>query len=1406
MVVLKSLVDMTRNLTIFVFISGTNINDIYENRYTSVSIDYEVDTLPPTCTVNLPKAAGWIRRSQELRVYTQYKGEQQQLVFTGKIKRVRRTENGASVDAVGMTAALTRQFRLLPKIFVSTSSSDAVANILDNLPNKISYDAPFDTTSFGSSDDFTLGGAKPAVLDVMTASDMIRKIADINGHRMFELPSGQLIIRPLFEAPTGNPARHYTTGKDTGFPGRGTAIPNNFPSTPIAVNTNLSFGNAVGSERVGQEMLMPEVGGGHFDHLTLRIKKVGSPTDTINVVMYRTTLGEGFSTDGAPVPNDEKVYSKLAVIPASALSGSYQDIDIDIFSPDNYAKEGDSIWFVVQRDGAINGSNYFQIERDSTGSHETNSAIFSSATGKWTNEGAGANLAGWTASIYQAFTPRILSIADDEDEDQIKKKVYVRGTTLEILTEGEDASQDLIEQTAVTHSNSLVAGDPDLYSMVYQNSLIDTDAQAAKTALRLLDKYHRVIETIEISIPYDPGIRLGMSVFIDDDGDDDGVTIGHTGSWWIAGYSHNLSATDATTSLSLFGGDQSGTVGEVLPQADFTYTQAQMPIGSGIRVQVQFRSYATDQDGHITNWAWTDTFNGGTLNVSGGDLETLEVTYNPTVDDTFNVTHTVIDDDGNSSSTTQTITLDFTEPGEGADALFIPVVVVAGHNTAMSTIDGGLSWNDIPSPDGGRFITCAMTFTGNPDGRNYMFWGTDSGILYRSDDNGLTMEPVFSPVGGSGGIADVVPDPWDRGTVWVMTKNGQIQRADEFGAPGRWVIWGSPGGTGGRRQAQSPYNLSPPSGEVGFSAFMGMGNHRKMLLSPSRVFIFGGHGDDLESWMFYTTKSLGYRWSCAIMFGDGTGVTTATDPDAIVIDAAISDGDHDIALVFEDRNKPMIHSNNWGDVPSANWTNVLDLEGLVDAVGVEGNDGQAKRFMVAQANNDSYYTTDAREFEVTANAMPGTGSNITRSLTGLGGQRNAFLAGTDEGVAITLDHGLVWDFIRPSTAPTPATIWPVGASAKDIAIEYRRPTRRNIAIIAHNHTTDTDIATRTEAGGWFAGEDLGGFISDRWRLYHFTGVSSSAPSPLDDTVFRLRYSGNSTTSWNDLIRSEDRGITFPDNVLTDCGDVAISPDGSLWATGSDGSSGVPNRIFRSTNGGDTWDTNHTVTNGINPNKTRLTRIRVDTNNEHHVMAVGMRDGTDSTKLTVMVTGDALAGSPTWSRIVSNVYLTPRQNLEGDLGDLWLLHLNAESWLMGYTSVIGIRCILRTTNDGASWSYPMFDFFGHTNFVWMHAIKIGEVIFVAGRRIGDNEVSGVWKSTDGEHWEKIVTTLIQPSAVAYQASTDTLYVGADGTGVNTVTRIVPPNAGVPLRDVTDNLNSVLSYSEAHVNREGMVAFS
>lgn len=62
--------------------------------------------------------------------------------------------------------------------------------------------------------------------------------------------------------------------------------------------------------------------------------------------------------------------------------------------------------------------------------------------------------------------PRIVDIADDEDEDQVKKKVYVSGATLSTTdTEGNVIQKQIGGQAtpiyAQTTSNQLVSGDPD---------------------------------------------------------------------------------------------------------------------------------------------------------------------------------------------------------------------------------------------------------------------------------------------------------------------------------------------------------------------------------------------------------------------------------------------------------------------------------------------------------------------------------------------------------------------------------------------------------------------------------------------------------------------------------------------------------------------------------------------------------------------------------------------------------------------------------------------------------------------------------------------------------------------------------------------------------------------------------
>ncbi|KKL64077.1 hypothetical protein LCGC14_2168670, partial [marine sediment metagenome] len=133
-------------------------------------------------------------------------------------------------------------------------------------------------------------------------------------------------------------------------------------------------------------------------------------------------------------------------------------------------------------------------------------------------------------AVARAFASgRIVNIADDEDEDQVKKRVTVRGAAISsdanVDAEGNQITTQ-IQESARTQSDDLVVGDPELFSMTYTSSLIQLATKAMSVAIRLVNKFHRILDSIEVAVPFDPEVDLAVTMGIDDQ-----TVTGKTGNW-----------------------------------------------------------------------------------------------------------------------------------------------------------------------------------------------------------------------------------------------------------------------------------------------------------------------------------------------------------------------------------------------------------------------------------------------------------------------------------------------------------------------------------------------------------------------------------------------------------------------------------------------------------------------------------------------------------------------------------------------------------------------------------------------------------------------------------------------------------------------------------------------------------
>lgn len=681
-----------------------------EGNIKSISIDFDIEQMPPTCSLAMVSIPEWVKMGQRVEVNAGYDGELLR-VFTGRVKRRRHGPGGDTVDCVGRTGKLTRPYRVVPKSFLNIGARDAIIDILDDdgVDFTDAHNEQYDIDAV--INDWTIATVQAAYMETMTPSDMIRKIAAVDGNRIYESRAGTLRIRTLLEAPAPDAFRAYgTAGSDTSE-----------DTTLLYDDSNITAAAKLGDdparEWLGQGFTPTATG--TILTVALWCRVVGSPTDSLRFWIRADGIAAGLPTG---LPSTSLVLGGSALFNGQLLDGSYQKVVVTILTPTKLTS-GTVYHLVVERNGPNDGANYYEIGFDGSPAYAGGVASeFDSGAGTWSASSGDLAFEVVTRSLAVL---RLLDIGDDEDEDQVKKKVIVRGATLTDTDLEGNETQTQIEQEAITLSDDLAQGDPEFYAMAYQNDLIQTDAKAAETALRLLDKFHRILRNIEIQVPFDPRMDLGSTIGIDDP-----LVTGLGGNWWVRGYSHSLAGGQATTAISLFGGDQSGTTGLLLPRPDFNWVSERELIGNALMVVLTLDAgTSTDSDGQIVNYHWTDDYAGGAMDVTGPDLVKHTVAYDPGVQATVNITLEVTDDSG----LTNSVTIPVRMGTDNAD-IFAPVVSCAAGNTCMATFDGGLSWGDIATPSGDAVVTTVTYDPANVDTPMTILFGTDNGRIYRSVD------------------------------------------------------------------------------------------------------------------------------------------------------------------------------------------------------------------------------------------------------------------------------------------------------------------------------------------------------------------------------------------------------------------------------------------------------------------------------------------------------------------------------------------------------------------------------------------------------------------------------------------------------------------------------------------------
>lgn len=455
-----------------------------------------------------------------------------------------------------------------------------------------------------------------------------------------------------------------------------------------------------------------------------------------------------------------------------------------------------------------------------------------------------------TAITNSDAKPRIADIQRRKFRSEVANFIEVDGAVVVSFgPNGEQNSNQIVEQVdgasgQFPNGAPWIPTPPLFQDFTLSNELIDTNAKAFEVGERYFDLKNRLIEKTPLTVPADPDIFLGETVQIVDPN-----YTGVNSFYFVEAYTTTIDDNSALTEMSLVGGPEAGTTGFASPFAEFhwKYTALHQIIGGGWEnwddldlgpgadeaaklcedvpegtgseeqggnfiagedkrtVIIGLDGTASqDFDGFIVDWEWTYLDALDQPRTLHGPRITL--VFDPDVTSSVEMTLTVTDNSGRTSSITKTIytSADYLQiPGEsdsttndtdngggvaagpctgdsidedtppphddgtaasgGCNGMGLGYYIAAGAY-AMGTVDNR-TWNDLlPADVGavGQFISVASSINFRTR-RSIGIFGTDTGEVVVTDDVCETGITTFR-IPGSPRIECILIDKTQMGT------------------------------------------------------------------------------------------------------------------------------------------------------------------------------------------------------------------------------------------------------------------------------------------------------------------------------------------------------------------------------------------------------------------------------------------------------------------------------------------------------------------------------------------------------------------------------------------------------------------------------------------------------------------